>query len=106
MDQMERMPTLGIQALREALTTGDPRALASALHNDTQDAAVKLQPSLAETLRKGEEAGALKAIVSGSGPTCAFLCADESTALKVAAEFERSAVAQGPAAGAYLVPQS
>lgn len=105
MDQMERTPTLGIQALREALTTGDPRALAGALHNDMQDAAVKLQPSLAETLRKGKEAGALKAIVSGSGPTCAFLCADEPTALKVAAEFERSAVAQGPAAGAYRVSQ-
>lgn len=102
MDSMDRAPTLNIDALREALVSGDPRTLAGALHNDMQEAALKLQPSLADTLRKGEEAGALKAIVSGSGPTCAFLCEDEEAARKVASVFTRSAVAQGPATGAYI----
>lgn len=102
MDEMERTPTLEIEALRAALDTGDAHRLADALHNDMQDAALKLQPSLAHTLRKGEEAGALRAIVSGSGPTCAFLCADEVTAHKVASVFARSAVAQGPATGAHI----
>ncbi|MCX4518870.1 4-(cytidine 5'-diphospho)-2-C-methyl-D-erythritol kinase [Streptomyces anulatus] len=70
--------------LLAALRSGDSGALAAALGNDLQPAALSLRPSLAETLAAGTEAGALAALVSGSGPTTAFLVEDESAARKVA----------------------
>ncbi|WP_150236730.1 4-(cytidine 5'-diphospho)-2-C-methyl-D-erythritol kinase [Nocardiopsis quinghaiensis] len=60
-------------ALADALTSGDPAALGAALTNDLQEAALSLLPELERTLRTGSGAGALGALVSGSGPTCAFL---------------------------------
>ncbi|MFD4942481.1 4-(cytidine 5'-diphospho)-2-C-methyl-D-erythritol kinase [Streptomyces sp. NPDC058409] len=71
-------------ALLDALRTGDATALAGALSNDLQPAALSLRPSLADTLAAGTEAGALAALVSGSGPTTAFLVADAESARKVA----------------------
>ncbi|MFJ1622998.1 4-(cytidine 5'-diphospho)-2-C-methyl-D-erythritol kinase [Streptomyces sp. NPDC088190] len=71
-------------ALLDALRTGDPTALAGALSNDLQPAALSLRPSLAGTLAAGTAAGALAALVSGSGPTTAFLVADAESARKVA----------------------
>ncbi|NEE05003.1 4-(cytidine 5'-diphospho)-2-C-methyl-D-erythritol kinase, partial [Streptomyces sp. SID7499] len=71
-------------ALLAALRSGDSGALAAALSNDLQPAALSLRPSLAETLAAGTEAGALAALVSGSGPTTAFLVEDASAARKVA----------------------
>ena len=70
--------------LLEALRTGDATALAGALSNDLQPAALSLRASLADTLRTGTEAGALAALVSGSGPTCAFLAKDADAATTVA----------------------
>ncbi|WFB07729.1 4-(cytidine 5'-diphospho)-2-C-methyl-D-erythritol kinase [Streptomyces sp. LX-29] len=96
-------------ALLEALRTGDAAALAAAVDNDLQAAAVSLRPSLAETLRAGTEAGALASLVSGSGPTCAFLVKDGQDAEAVAAALLASGscraarVATGPAEGARLV---
>ncbi|MGW3089571.1 4-(cytidine 5'-diphospho)-2-C-methyl-D-erythritol kinase [Streptomyces sp. NPDC001108] len=72
-------------ALLDALRTGDPKALAAAVSNDLQPAALSLRPSLADTLAEGTAAGALAALVSGSGPTTAFLAADEESARQVAA---------------------
>ncbi|MEV0505491.1 4-(cytidine 5'-diphospho)-2-C-methyl-D-erythritol kinase, partial [Streptomyces spectabilis] len=60
-------------ALLEALRTGDAAALAATVSNDLQAAALSLFPALADTLKAGTEAGALAALVSGSGPTTAFL---------------------------------
>ncbi|MFE4860688.1 4-(cytidine 5'-diphospho)-2-C-methyl-D-erythritol kinase [Streptomyces sp. NPDC056670] len=71
-------------ALLDALRTGDAKALAAALTNDLQAAALSLRPSLADTLAAGTAAGALAALVSGSGPTTAFLCADPEAAHQVA----------------------
>jgi 4-diphosphocytidyl-2-C-methyl-D-erythritol kinase len=48
----------------------DPGALAVALENDLEPAALALRPELAGTLGALREAGALGAAVSGSGPTC------------------------------------
>jgi 4-diphosphocytidyl-2-C-methyl-D-erythritol kinase len=59
--------------LMAALKTGDAVALGAALANDLQPAALSLRPSLAGALAAGREVGALGSIVSGSGPTCAFL---------------------------------
>ncbi|MEU8585344.1 4-(cytidine 5'-diphospho)-2-C-methyl-D-erythritol kinase [Streptomyces abikoensis] len=96
-------------ALLAALRTGDATALAAAVSNDLQPAAVSLRPSLAATLTAGEEAGALAAMVSGSGPTTAFLTAGEAEAEKVAEALRSSGtcravrVTSGPAPGATVV---
>ncbi|MFF9865123.1 4-(cytidine 5'-diphospho)-2-C-methyl-D-erythritol kinase [Streptomyces sp. NPDC013953] len=70
--------------LLDALRTGDTTALAGALTNDLQPAALSLRPSLAATLAAGTAAGALAGLVSGSGPTTAFLVKDAEAAAVVA----------------------
>lgn len=60
-------------ALHRALAESDPAALGRALANDLQPAALSLLPELEHVLKAGLRAGALGALVSGSGPTCAFL---------------------------------
>ncbi|MFD5726032.1 MULTISPECIES: 4-(cytidine 5'-diphospho)-2-C-methyl-D-erythritol kinase [unclassified Streptomyces] len=77
-------------ALLDALRSGDPKALAASLSNDLQAPALALRPSLAATLAAGTEAGALAALVSGSGPTTAFLTEDAATADRVAAALTAS----------------
>ena len=98
-----------VEPLLEALASGDPRRLALLLGNDLQAAAVSLRPALRRTLRAGVDAGALAGIVSGSGPTCAFLCTDGDAAVRVAAELAGAGVcrtvrvASGPVPGARIV---
>jgi 4-diphosphocytidyl-2-C-methyl-D-erythritol kinase len=98
-----------VEPVLEALASGDPRQLALLLGNDLQAAAVSLRSGLRRTLRAGVQAGALAGIVSGSGPTCAFLCADADSAVRVAAELSGAGVcrtvrvAQGPVPGARMV---
>ncbi|WP_327403432.1 4-(cytidine 5'-diphospho)-2-C-methyl-D-erythritol kinase [Streptomyces sp. NBC_01288] len=98
--------------LLDALAKGDPDALAAAVSNDLQPAALSLFPELADTLAAGRTAGALAALVSGSGPTTAFLVRDPASAAKVAEELTASGTcrtvrtATGPAAGATVVDRS
>lgn len=66
-----------------ALRTNDAKALGLVLHNDLQAPAIVLKPSLQRTLEAGIEAGALGALVSGSGPTVVFLVRDAEHALDV-----------------------
>lgn len=75
-----------------ALAAGDPDQLAPLLGNEMQAAAVSLDPALARALRAGVEAGALAGIVSGSGPTCAFLCTSASSAIDVGAQLSGAGV--------------
>lgn len=95
--------------LLEALRTGDAAALAGALSNDLQPAALSLRPSLRSTLEGGLAAGALAALVSGSGPTTAFLVKDPREAAVVAEALLASGtcraarVASSPAPGAHQV---
>lgn len=97
-------------ALLEALASGDTAALAAALSNDLQPAALSLRPALADTLRAGTGAGALAALVSGSGPTCAFLAATPEEAEKIAEAVLASGtcrttrVTTSPAPGATILP--
>lgn len=92
--------------LLAALAKGDPDALAAAVSNDLQPATLSLFPELAGTLAAGRAAGALTALVSGSGPTTAFLVRDPESAAAVAQALLASGTcrtvrtASGPAPGA------
>jgi 4-diphosphocytidyl-2-C-methyl-D-erythritol kinase len=93
----------------QALRAGDPQQLAETLYNDLQAPALHLEPSLASILELGEENGALAGIISGSGPTIAFLTADLDNALElqIALSAARLNVVRvtGPVHGARLVNQ-
>jgi 4-diphosphocytidyl-2-C-methyl-D-erythritol kinase len=95
--------------LMNALRGGDPGELGRALANDLQPAAIDLQPHLRQTLAAGLEYGALGAIVSGSGPTCAFLVSGESAAVDLSVALSAEGVCRavrrviGPVPGARVV---
>ncbi|MFC7492689.1 MULTISPECIES: 4-(cytidine 5'-diphospho)-2-C-methyl-D-erythritol kinase [unclassified Nocardioides] len=93
--------------LLAALDAGDPHALAAALHNDLQPAALDLRPDLSKLIGLGEGAGALRGVVTGSGPTCVFLCesadAARATAGELRAHHDIVLVTTGAVAGAHLV---
>jgi 4-diphosphocytidyl-2-C-methyl-D-erythritol kinase len=96
--------------LLAALAAGDPEQLAPLLGNELQAAALSMDPALHRVLHAGVEAGALAGIVSGSGPTCTFLCASAPTAVDVGTQLSDSGVcrtvrvASGPVHGARVVP--
>jgi 4-diphosphocytidyl-2-C-methyl-D-erythritol kinase len=95
--------------LMTALRSGDPARVGPLLSNDLQPAAVSLLPELRRALAAGREYGALGAIVSGSGPTCAFLAKDAAHAGDLAVALTGAGVcravarASGPAPGAALL---
>ncbi len=90
-------------AVLQALRTGDAEALGAALHNDLEVAAMHLLPELVAKRDALLQAGALGAIVSGSGPTVLGLAASaqEAVALAAAVEsmFDRVEIALSPAGG-------
>lgn len=96
-------------AVMQALRTGDAEALGAALHNDLQPAALSLAPHLERTLEIGRGERALGAVVSGSGPTLAFLVPDAEAALDLSVVLAASGTcrsvlrATGPVSGARLV---
>ena len=96
-------------ALIAALRSGDPAKLGPLLSNDLQSAAISLRPGLRRALAAGQELGALGAMVSGSGPTCAFLAKnprharDLTAALAGAGVCRTVAQVTGPAPGATIV---
>lgn len=67
----------------QALRAGDPHMLAEVLHNDLQAPALHIAPGLGAVLELGEENGALAGVISGSGPTVAFLAPDLDGALEL-----------------------
>jgi 4-diphosphocytidyl-2-C-methyl-D-erythritol kinase len=95
--------------LMAALRSGDPAAVGPLLSNDLQPAALSLQPLLRQALQAGKEHGALGAIVSGSGPTCAFLAKDADAARELAVGVTGAGVCRavvqvsGPTPGASVV---
>ncbi|GAA1795604.1 4-(cytidine 5'-diphospho)-2-C-methyl-D-erythritol kinase [Nocardioides hankookensis] len=95
------------EPLLAALAAGDPHALAAALHNDLQPAALDLRPDLERLIAAGESAGALRGVVTGSGPTCVFLCESSDQARATAAELREAhdvvLVTNGAVAGAHTV---
>ncbi len=97
------------ELLMQALLAADPKAVGAHLVNDLQAAACSLRPALRLVLDVGQEYGALGALVSGSGPTVAFLVADEEAGLDLAVALTSSGVvgsvarAYGPVAGAKVL---
>lgn len=102
-------PIGATDSLLGALASGDVDDIAAALGNDLEPAALAERPDLRQTLDAGLAAGALRGIVSGSGPTCAFLCRDLAAADLVAQRLRAARVcrdvvlAMGPAPGARVV---
>ena len=102
----QHQPSVDANVL-QALRAGDPHMLADALHNDLQAPALHLAPGLGKVLQLGEENGALAGILSGSGPTVAFLVADADSALELQVALSASRLrvvrATGPVHGARLI---
>jgi 4-diphosphocytidyl-2-C-methyl-D-erythritol kinase len=94
-------------AVLTALRQGDPVMLAESMQNDLQAAALHLDPTLVALLERGEERGALVGIVSGSGPTLAFLAEDAGSAAELHRALATSGLhvvrATGPVHGARVV---
>ncbi|MBM7831451.1 4-diphosphocytidyl-2-C-methyl-D-erythritol kinase [Agromyces cerinus] len=70
-------------AVLQALRAGDAHRLAGSLHNDLEAAALSLAPGLGGILELGAAHGALAGLVSGSGPTVAFLVDGTDSALEL-----------------------
>ena len=104
-------PSLNDELL-QALLSGDSTRVGKSLNNDLQAAAISLRPALRLILDTGQEYGALGGIVSGSGPSVAFLVADEDHSLDLAVALTSSGVvgsvarAQGPVSGAKVIAYS
>lgn len=95
--------------LLNALVSGDVHALGKSLANDLEPAALALRPQLGQLLEAGPELGALAALLSGSGPTVAFLAANESAAVDLSVKLSSEGLCRavkrvsGPVPGARLV---
>ena len=103
-----KAPTLNDELL-QALLSGDATRVGKSLSNDLQAAACSIRPALRLILDTGQEYGALGGVVSGSGPSVAFLVADEDHSLDLAVALTSSGVvgsvarAQGPVTGAKTI---
>jgi len=95
--------------LMNALRAGDAEALGEALDNDLQPAALTLRPVLRRILETGLDYGALGAVVSGSGPTVAFLTASEAKAIELSVALSSEGICRtvrrviGPVHGARVI---
>lgn len=92
-----------------ALRAGDVVALGAALANDLQVATLRLRPQLRRLMDAGRELGAVGSVVSGSGPTVAFLLRSTEDAVRMASTLSGTALcravrrAHGPVPGARVV---
>ena len=102
-------PPVVSEPLMQALRAGDAKALGKALTNELQPAACSLRPALRLVLDVGVDYGALGGIVSGSGPTVAFLVSDDDHAMDLTVALSSSGVvssvvrASGPTNGARII---
>lgn len=114
-DELHRGSSLGTpelpDELLQALRGHDVAELGAALSNDLQAAALALRPELKAVLELGRLQSAHGALVSGSGPSCLFLCEGRSHAVQVAARLSANGVgpvsyAPGPVHGARVVART
>lgn len=91
----------------QALRAGDAHSLSASMHNDLETAALLERPELNEVINEGLAAGALTGMISGSGPTVAFLCDTPTSARFVQEELEslghEALHVYGPVPGARIV---
>ncbi|QKJ19008.1 4-(cytidine 5'-diphospho)-2-C-methyl-D-erythritol kinase [Microbacterium hominis] len=101
-----RVPEVDPRVL-QALRAADPGLLAEHMRNDLQAATLSLRPALREALEEGERSGALAGIVSGSGPTLAFLAGTPEGALDLQVQLSAAGYTalhvHGPVPGARVV---
>ncbi len=97
------------EGMLNALVSGDVQALGRTLTNDLEPAALALRPHLAQLREAGAELGAIASVVSGSGPTVAFLAANEPAAVDLSVRLSSEGLCRavkrvsGPVPGARLV---
>ena len=72
------------EQLLAALEAGDVAQVSRHIRNDLQATAIELRPELGQLIDLAERAGALAAMVSGSGPTVAALSSSRAVAERVA----------------------
>lgn len=99
-------PTISRSLIR-ALQSGNVWDLAGAMHNDLEEAALALRPDLQNKIDLALELGAVRAMVSGSGPTVMALIGSELGALDIAQQLRKRGLnafaVKGPVVGAELV---
>ena len=107
-DDLPAPPPVDPHPVLKALRAGDVDALAGLVRNDLEPAAIVLRPALAARRDAMLEAGALAALVSGSGPTMLGLARDADHAAAIAGQvrghFDAVEVVTSPAGGPELVP--
>nr|WP_026940115.1 4-(cytidine 5'-diphospho)-2-C-methyl-D-erythritol kinase [Humibacter albus] len=105
--EVDEHPSVSTELL-QALRAGDPSLLAETLANDLQAPAIHLSDALSDVLELGERAGALAGLVSGSGPTVAFLAEDRESAIDLqialSAAMLRAVRVSAPVHGARVMP--
>lgn len=107
----EQRPATGEPSaeLTAALRAGDPTALASALRNDLQETVIDLRPRVRDVIELAEDAGALRALVAGTGPAVACLVPSSGAAMRISRALTASGLvasavrADAPVAGARTV---
>jgi 4-diphosphocytidyl-2-C-methyl-D-erythritol kinase len=105
-------PRMIIDHLMTGLASHDLDAVRLGMCNDLEHSAIRLHPPILDTLEEGMNLGGITSIVSGSGPTVAFLCADDEDAVNLAVGLSsfpsvRSVLrAKGPVPGARVLSNS
>ena len=111
-DLLQEGSPLGAPEIPDALMTAlrghDMAELGAALSNDLQEAALVLRPELQRALEIGLAESAHGAVLSGSGPSCLFLCESRAHAGLVADGLEAAGLgpvsfAPGPVPGARVI---
>ena len=78
-----------LEKLIEAIKIGDVKKIAQNLHNDFEFWVPHFYPAILKIKRKMLEAGALGAIMSGSGPTVFCVCENQISAIKIARDLKK-----------------
>jgi len=86
------------EPLLDAAETGDVEVLGPLLFNDLEPPVFARHPEVAEAKARLLEAGALGAVMSGSGSSVAGLSRDEAHAKEIALGFRGAVVTSGPPA--------
>jgi 4-diphosphocytidyl-2-C-methyl-D-erythritol kinase len=86
------------EPLLQAAAAGDAEALGPLLFNDLEEAVTRRHPAVGEAKQRLLAAGALGAVMSGSGSSVVGLARDRNHAERLASGFDGALVASGPPA--------